>query len=246
MMFAAVETVTKADPVWESRRHNSDVAAQATAGESVHAASPLKSSGRNGLQRTALSLHCIALLADRPSSVLMPRLIDQPIAWFGTRDSASTRGASRPDPVAAAVALFERSPCRPRRRAWPGLATPRTGPQVAPPLPSVFGGRSALPATRYPTTGHAPVRLASASRPSARARDPPRTRGAIRRRRAGIGRWEWGTGRTGPDRRGPLVAIVSGPGAPAYVSGGSGGRRFGNYVPPSAGSFRRSRLRSVR
>jgi hypothetical protein len=40
--------VTKADPVWESRRHNSDVAAQATAGESVHAASPPKSSGRNG------------------------------------------------------------------------------------------------------------------------------------------------------------------------------------------------------
>jgi hypothetical protein len=39
--------VTKADPVWESRRHNSDVAAQATAGETVHAASPLKSSGRN-------------------------------------------------------------------------------------------------------------------------------------------------------------------------------------------------------
>ena len=35
MMLAAVETVTKADPVWESRRHNSDVAAQATAGEAV-------------------------------------------------------------------------------------------------------------------------------------------------------------------------------------------------------------------
>src|SRR5438874_5412814 len=47
MMLAAVETVTKADPVWESRRHNSNVAAKATAGESVHAASPLKSSGRN-------------------------------------------------------------------------------------------------------------------------------------------------------------------------------------------------------
>src|SRR6266446_1021632 len=47
MMLAAVETVTKADPVWESRRHNSDVAAQATARESVHAASPPKSSGRN-------------------------------------------------------------------------------------------------------------------------------------------------------------------------------------------------------
>jgi hypothetical protein len=40
MMLAAVETVTKADPVWESRRYNSDVAAQAAAGESVHAAPP--------------------------------------------------------------------------------------------------------------------------------------------------------------------------------------------------------------
>src|SRR5437868_11275523 len=47
MMLAAVETVTKADPVWESRRHNSDVAAKATARESVHTATPLKSSGRN-------------------------------------------------------------------------------------------------------------------------------------------------------------------------------------------------------
>src|SRR5438045_662739 len=47
VMLAAVETVTKADPVWESRRHNSDVAAKATAGESIHAASPLRSSGRN-------------------------------------------------------------------------------------------------------------------------------------------------------------------------------------------------------
>jgi hypothetical protein len=42
MMLAAIETVTKANPVWESRRHNSDVAAQATARESVHAAPPLK------------------------------------------------------------------------------------------------------------------------------------------------------------------------------------------------------------
>src|SRR5207249_128313 len=47
VMVAAVETVTKADPVWQYRRPNSDTAAQATAGESVHAASPLKSSGRN-------------------------------------------------------------------------------------------------------------------------------------------------------------------------------------------------------
>src|SRR5687767_4925046 len=41
VMLAAVETVTKSDPVWASRRHNADVAAQATAGEPVHAASPL-------------------------------------------------------------------------------------------------------------------------------------------------------------------------------------------------------------
>lgn len=47
VMLAAVETVAKADPVWSSRRHNSNVAAQAAAGESVHAAPPLKSSGRN-------------------------------------------------------------------------------------------------------------------------------------------------------------------------------------------------------
>jgi hypothetical protein len=39
-MLAAVETVTKADPVRESRRQKSDVAAKATARETVHAASP--------------------------------------------------------------------------------------------------------------------------------------------------------------------------------------------------------------
>ncbi|CCV03991.1 hypothetical protein MESS2_1170004 [Mesorhizobium metallidurans STM 2683] len=55
MMLAAVETVANANPVWESRRHNFDVAAQAAAGESVHAASPLKSSWE-WLQRTTLSL----------------------------------------------------------------------------------------------------------------------------------------------------------------------------------------------
>ena len=38
MMLAAVETVTNADPVWGSRRHNSDVAAKATARESVRGA----------------------------------------------------------------------------------------------------------------------------------------------------------------------------------------------------------------
>jgi len=40
MVLAAVETVTKADPVWESRRRDSNVAAQATAVELVHALPP--------------------------------------------------------------------------------------------------------------------------------------------------------------------------------------------------------------
>lgn len=35
-MFAAVETVTKADPVWQPCCHNSDVATQATASELLH------------------------------------------------------------------------------------------------------------------------------------------------------------------------------------------------------------------
>ena len=47
VVLAAVETVTKADPVGEPRRLDPNVAAQATARESVHAASPLKSSGRD-------------------------------------------------------------------------------------------------------------------------------------------------------------------------------------------------------
>jgi hypothetical protein len=46
MMLTAIETVTQADPVWESRRHNADVAAQATARESVHAASPMSNGQR--------------------------------------------------------------------------------------------------------------------------------------------------------------------------------------------------------
>jgi len=40
MMLAAVEAVTNADPVGEPRGHNADIAAQATARESVHAVSP--------------------------------------------------------------------------------------------------------------------------------------------------------------------------------------------------------------
>ncbi len=40
MMLTTVETVIKADPVWESRRHESHVAAQAAAHELVHVVSP--------------------------------------------------------------------------------------------------------------------------------------------------------------------------------------------------------------
>ena len=48
MVLAAVETVTQADPVWASRRHYSDVAAQATASESVHAVWPVRSHAAGG------------------------------------------------------------------------------------------------------------------------------------------------------------------------------------------------------
>src|SRR5262245_21446851 len=51
MVFAAVETVTNADPVGEPRRLHSDVAAQATASESIHVAPPLQSSGQHGYTR---------------------------------------------------------------------------------------------------------------------------------------------------------------------------------------------------
>ena len=37
VMLAAVETMAKADPVWTSRDHETDIAAQAPAGEPVHA-----------------------------------------------------------------------------------------------------------------------------------------------------------------------------------------------------------------
>src|SRR3546814_15927067 len=58
MMLAAVETVTKADPVWASRRPKSDVAAQAAAGDSRHAAPPFGSSGRNGYTERPCQLTC--------------------------------------------------------------------------------------------------------------------------------------------------------------------------------------------
>src|SRR3546814_15864472 len=55
MMLAAVETVTKADPVWKSRRHNPDVAAQAAAGESIHAPSPPGFSPHHSPNSTAVA-----------------------------------------------------------------------------------------------------------------------------------------------------------------------------------------------
>ena len=69
MMLAAVETVTKADPVRASRRHNADVAAQATAGKSVHAASPLKLCGRNSYNEQHCHRNCPLRAGTRRSSV---------------------------------------------------------------------------------------------------------------------------------------------------------------------------------
>jgi hypothetical protein len=54
MMLAAIEAVTKTHPVWEARRHNSDVTAQTTARESLHVTFPVKIERAEGLQRA----HC--------------------------------------------------------------------------------------------------------------------------------------------------------------------------------------------
>jgi hypothetical protein len=72
-MLAAVETVTKADPVWASRRHNSDVAAKATAGESVHAASPPKSSSRNVYNEPCRAARRQRILVETASGVQRER-----------------------------------------------------------------------------------------------------------------------------------------------------------------------------
>jgi hypothetical protein len=53
MMLAAVEAVTKTDPVRAPRGHKSDIAAQAPAGESVHAASPPNSINANANSQTS-------------------------------------------------------------------------------------------------------------------------------------------------------------------------------------------------
>src|SRR3990167_3944210 len=49
MLLAAIEAVTKANPVGPSRCLDAQVAAQAAAGESVHSASPLEAMGAGGL-----------------------------------------------------------------------------------------------------------------------------------------------------------------------------------------------------
>jgi hypothetical protein len=55
MVLATIETMTKADPVWRSRGDKADVAAQASAGESFHAGSPLKPRDRELYTDAALA-----------------------------------------------------------------------------------------------------------------------------------------------------------------------------------------------
>jgi hypothetical protein len=113
MMLAAVETVTKADPVWESRRHNSDLAAQATAGESVHAASPRKSSGRNGYDEQHRHCNCPLRAGTRRSSVAgrtakgrHDRRYPRPSAWLDIDGEADSKW--RPAEGDLAVDLLRR------------------------------------------------------------------------------------------------------------------------------------------
>jgi hypothetical protein len=60
MMLAAIETVTKADPVWPARGYDADVSAQTTARISVHARLLQNQAGGKYLQRTGLSAQLLA------------------------------------------------------------------------------------------------------------------------------------------------------------------------------------------
>jgi hypothetical protein len=72
-MLAAVETVTKADAVWEPRRHDSDVAAQATAGESVHGLRLLEDQAASMFAANASNVHVEARpLGGPPPEELRP------------------------------------------------------------------------------------------------------------------------------------------------------------------------------
>jgi hypothetical protein len=81
MMLATVEAVTKADAVWEPRRLNSDVAAQATASESIHAAPPLKSSGTTASLRDALAIMPIFVFGIR-RAILVHCIMDTQDNWL--------------------------------------------------------------------------------------------------------------------------------------------------------------------
>jgi hypothetical protein len=75
--------VTEADPIREPRRHDSDVAAQAPARESVHVASPLKSSDRI----------IVASQRERPTAIGRPPLRQQKVRRIGAAASHSIRCA---------------------------------------------------------------------------------------------------------------------------------------------------------
>src|SRR5690606_30295709 len=77
MVLAAVETVTNTDPIGATRRHDSNVAAQAATGESVHVAAPSVSNAYSFLQRTARSCSTHALTRQRAwprSTIGAPRM----------------------------------------------------------------------------------------------------------------------------------------------------------------------------
>lgn len=90
MMFTAVEAMANANPIWSSRCLDADPAAQATALESVHVASP-EAPVRGLLQR---SLGVKNLLRDPPSPVVAFAPEDQQTyVWRGL-----VRGAGATDP----------------------------------------------------------------------------------------------------------------------------------------------------
>jgi hypothetical protein len=68
MVLAAIEAMAESDPIWQPRRHNSDLAAKAAARELVHIPHPLDSSRLNCCN--AWHRHCgdAGVIYDRPNS----------------------------------------------------------------------------------------------------------------------------------------------------------------------------------
>lgn len=90
-MRAAVETATKADTIRTSRHHNSDIAAQATAGESGLLILLLKSKQRVSFFLHEDWLHATSLRVRFPLTTRMSAIGRLQSVSIGTTDISQTR-----------------------------------------------------------------------------------------------------------------------------------------------------------